>query len=216
VSSDAGPVQIIGRSSSHFTRVAQMFAHEVGVAVELVPIADMTEVDPAVYAGNPALKLPTLRRGGSLVFGAQNICRALAEMADPARRVVWPEEMRDDVSRNAQELVWHAMAAQVQLVFGTAIGKLPADNVYFAKARNGMEGALRWLNENLPAAAEALPWPRDVSMLELTSYCLLDHLRFRSTVPIEPYPALLGFVRSYAVRPSAQRTPYRFDVLPPS
>jgi hypothetical protein len=61
---DMSTVQIIGRSSSHFTRVALVFAHELGVPFELVPIYDMTEVDPAVYAGNPALKLPTLRRSG--------------------------------------------------------------------------------------------------------------------------------------------------------
>jgi glutathione S-transferase len=216
VPSEPSPVQIIGRSSSHFTRVAQMFAHEVGVSFELVPIANLTDVDPAVYAGNPALKLPTLRRGGSLVFGAQNICRALAELADPPRRVVWPEALHDDVSRNAQELVWHAMAAQVQLILGIAVGKLPADHVYFAKARTGFEGALRWLEEHLPTALAALPSPRDVSILELTAFCLMDHLHFRSTVPVEPYPILLDFARAYAARPSAQRTPYRFDAPPTS
>jgi hypothetical protein len=41
---------------------------------------------PGQPCRQPALKLPTLRRGGSLVFGAQNICRAVAEMADPPRR----------------------------------------------------------------------------------------------------------------------------------
>src|SRR4051812_28556888 len=75
-------VQIHGRSSSHFTRLTLIFAHELGVAFELVPIHDMTLVDPAVYAGNPALKLPALRRNGSLVLGAENICRTLAELAD--------------------------------------------------------------------------------------------------------------------------------------
>src|SRR5262245_57971254 len=116
-------LQIIGRRSSHFTRAPLIFAHELGVVVELVPVFDITAQDPAVFAGNPALKLPTLRRpDGGLVFGAENICRVLAEMApDPSRRVVWPEELRLEVSRNAQELVWHAMAAQVQFVIGTVV-----------------------------------------------------------------------------------------------
>ena len=62
-------VEIIGRQSSHFTRVTRMFAHELGVEVELVPIYDLTEADAAIYAGNPARKIPTLRRaGGALVF----------------------------------------------------------------------------------------------------------------------------------------------------
>ena len=204
-------MEIIGRSSSHYTRVARIVADELGVPVTLVPIRDLTDLDDATYGGNPALKLPTLRRGGALLFGTENICRALAEAAPAGRRVVWPEALRDDVARNAQELVWHAMAAQVQLVVGTMIGKLPADNVYFAKARAGFAGALRWLDAHVDAALAALPDGRAVSLLEVTMFCLLDHLTFRATLPVEPYPALRRFAATFAARPSARRTPYRFD-----
>jgi glutathione S-transferase len=204
-------VQIIGRSSSHFTRLTLIFAHELGVPFELVPIHDMTVVEPDVYAGNPALKLPTLRRGGSLVFGADNICRALAELAGADRRVVWPEELRSDVARNAHELVRHGMAAQVQLVFGTVVCELPADNLYFAKARQGFEGALRWLDDHLARVLDALPSPRDLSLFEAALFCLVDHLSFRPTLPVEPYPALVRFAGAFAARPSARRTQYRFD-----
>jgi glutathione S-transferase len=208
--------QIVGRSSSHFTRVPLVFARELGVAVELVVVHDMTEVDAAAYAGNPALKLPTLRRpDGALVFGAENICRALAEAAGASARVVWPEQLRGDVSRNAQELVWHAMAAQVQLVLGTMVGRLPPENVYFAKGRAGLEGALRWLDANVEAALAALPSPRDLSLFEVTLLCLIEHLGFRGTVPVERYPSLLRFARAYAERPAAQSTRYRFDAPPP-
>jgi glutathione S-transferase len=207
-------VQIIGRSSSHFTRVALIFAHELGVPFELLPVYDMARVDPELYAGNPALKLPTLRRAGSSVFGAENICRALADLSDARARVVWPEQLRGDISRNAQELVWHGMAAQVQLIFGTMIGGLPADNIYFAKGRSGFEGALRWLDDNLAGALEALPSPRDLSLFEVTLFCLIEHLTFRGTLPVEPYPSLVRFAQGFAARPSAQRTAYRFDVPP--
>ncbi|MDC0666663.1 glutathione S-transferase N-terminal domain-containing protein [Nannocystis radixulma] len=210
----AKPVQIIGRSSSHFTRVPLVFAHELGVPFEFVPIHDMTVVDPALYAGNPALKLPTLRRAGSLVFGAENVCRALADDADAKLRIVWPEQLRTDVARNAQEFVWHGMAAQVQLVFGTVIAKLPADNLYFTKSLQGFEGALGWLDEHLARVLDALPSPRDLSLLEVTLFCLVDHLSFRSTLPLEPYPALVRFAEEFARRPSAARTPYRFDPPP--
>jgi len=206
--------QIIGRSSSHFTRVALIFAHELGVPFEFVPVFDMTEVDPANYAGNPALKLPTLRRGGALVFGAENLCRALVEMAGEKKRVVWPEELRQDVSRNAQELVWHGMAAQVQLIFGTMIAKLPAENLYFTKGRQGFEGALLWLDQNVESALAALPSPRDLSLFEVTLFCLVEHLAFRTTVPTEPYAALERFRKQFGERPSAQKTAYRFDQKP--
>lgn len=207
-------VQIIGRTSSLFTRVSLIFAHELGVPFELAPIHDMMQVDAAVYAGNPALKMPTLRRAGTVLFGAENICRALAELAGAGPRIAWPEQLRDDLSRNAHELVRHAMAAQVQLVFGTMVGKLPADNIYFAKGRAGFEGALRWLDDNLAGALRALPSPRDLSLFEVNLFCLVEHLTFRATLPVEPYPSLARFAGDFAARPSAQRTAYRFDTPP--
>ncbi|MBS2024877.1 MAG: glutathione S-transferase family protein [Deltaproteobacteria bacterium] len=207
-------VELIGRTSSHYTRVARLFAHELAVPVRLVPVFDITQIDPAVFAGNPALKVPTLRRGGSLLFGTENICRALAELSPAPPRIVWPEELRGDVSRNAQELVWHAMAAQVQWVFGTIVGKLPPDAMYFAKGRAGLEGALGWLEAHLPEALGALPAGRALSLFEVTLFCLVEHLVFRGTVPVAPYPALTRFAAEFGLRPSARATPYRFDVAP--
>jgi len=207
-------LHIIGRSSSLFTRVPLIFAEELGLAYEIEPIYDMTETDPQVYAGNPALKLPSLRRGDTLLVGAQNICRALVELAETSPRIVWPENLHDDLSRNAQELVWHAMAAQVQLVFGVIIGKLPAENVYFTKCRAGFEGSMRWLDDRLAQVLNALP-PRDFSLFEVTLFCLIEHIQFRPTIPSAPYPALLRFRQQFGARPSAQRTPFVFDAPPP-
>lgn len=207
-------LQIIGRHSSHFTRMPLLFAQELGVALQVVPVYDMTALAPAAYAGNPALKLPILRMGDTVLFGAQNICRAIAERSNRPARIVWPEELRDVVSRNAQELVWHAMAAQVQLVLGTAVCKLPADNVYFTKARAGFEGALGWLEAHLEQTLAALPVQRDLSLLEVSLFCLLDHLSFRPTVTLQACPALRRFTEEFAQRPSARRTAYRFDVPP--
>jgi glutathione S-transferase len=207
------PVQIIGRSSSLFTRVPLIFAEELGIAYELAPIYDMTSMDVDSYGGNPAFKLPSMRRGDSLLFGAQNICRALAEGPGRSVIIVWPEDMHDDVSRNAQELVWHAMAAQVQIVFGTVIGKLQANNIFFTKGRAGFEGALLWLDRHAEEALSRLP-PRDLSLFEVMLFCLVDHLVFRPTLPLEPYPSLVRFKDQFARRLSAQRTAYRFDVPP--
>jgi glutathione S-transferase len=203
-------VRIIGRRSSHFTRVVLLFAEELGIAYELVPIADLTALGSERYGGNPALKMPSLQRGDSLLFGTQNICHALAEMCEQPPRIVWPEDLRDDRSRNAQEMVWHAMSAQVQLVLGTIVGKLPADNVYFAKARTGFAGALTWLEQHSGDVLRALP-PRDLSLFEVTLFCLITHMQFRQTLPLDPYPGLLRFADEFATRPSAQRTAYRFD-----
>jgi glutathione S-transferase len=206
-------IQIFGRSSSPFTRLPRLFAEELGIAYELLPIYDMTAMDPEAYGGNPALKLPSMRCGSSLVFGAQNICRTLAELSSAPLRIVWPEDLRQALLRNAQELVSHALTAQVQIVFGVLIGKLPADNVFFAKSRAGLEGSLRWLNHNAAGILSALP-ARDLSVLEASLFCLLDHLTFRETVSLARYATLARFREDFSARPSAQRTRYRFDTPP--
>ncbi|MFC4307643.1 glutathione S-transferase family protein [Steroidobacter flavus] len=207
-------LQIVGRRSSHFTRIARIFAEELGLSYDIDPIYDMTAQTPTSYADNPALKLPILRIGDDVVFGTENICRALADHAHKSTAIVWPEQLRPPVSRNAQELVWHCMTAQVQIVFGTLVAKLPADNLYFEKARTGFEGALTWLDTHLPDALNALPASRQVSLFEVSLFCMIEHLHFRKTLPIEPYSKLEAFRKTFATRPSAQNTSYQFDVAP--
>lgn len=183
-----------------------MFAHELEVPYELVVVRDLTSLDATVYS-NPALKIPTLRIDGATLFGTENICRRLAELSTTSRKVLFPDQLTDDLARNAQEMVWHAMNAQVQMVMAM-VGKLPLDNPVFVKGRTGFEGALRWLDENF--AHVQLP-PHDLSLLEVTLFCLVDHLTFRKTLSVEAYPALVAFIREFGQRPSAVATAYRFD-----
>ncbi len=207
--------RLFGRRSSHFTRVAAIFARELSVPFELVVLHDLKSLERAQFGGHPAMKLPALRVGDEALFGTENICRRLAELAgrgDDAR-LVWPERLRDGLARNAQELTWHAMSAQVQLVLGVAIHRLPADNPFFLKLAMGMSGSLAWLDEHLDAALAALP-PRQLSLLEVTLFCLVTHLEFRPTVPLDPYPNLRRFAEAFGRRASAQETAYRFDPRP--
>lgn len=205
--------ELVGRRTSHFTRVPLLLAEVLRVSCRLTPIADMRALDPAVYAGNPALKLPVLRDGGEVVFGCLNICRALAAhtKADRSVHVVWPEDLHDSLSRNAQELVWHCMASQVQLVMGTLICKLPVDNTFFAKIRAGMEGSLEWLDRHLARIIPILPPRRGISILETTLFCLIEHLSFRPTVPLAAYRSLNDFVALFGTREAARATTYCID-----
>jgi glutathione S-transferase len=202
-------VQIIGRTGSLFTRVARIFADELSVAYELVLIEDLAAMDSRTYAGNPALRMPVLGDGDSVLFGTQNICRALAERAATPARIVWPEDLRDVLSRNAHELVWHGMAAQVQILMGTDIGELSPQNVFLAKARAGLEGALAWLDAHLTEVLDSMPEERRLSLFEVALYCLIDHVRFGRTVDVESHASLSAFARRFASRPSAQRTAFR-------
>lgn len=214
---DAAPVLLVGRSSSHFTRVAAIFAHELRLPFELVVVQDPMSFDAAMYGGHPAFKIPTLCIGESALFGTENICRKLTELAGRSGdlSIVFPEHVSSDVGRCAQELVWHAMTVQVQLVIGTLFGGLPPDNVFFAKARQGMQGALAWLDAHLSTVLSLLPTARDLSVFEVTLFCLVEHLSFRPTISVDPYLALSAFAANFAKRASAQRTRFRLDPVPP-
>ena len=210
------PLRFTGRSSSHFTRVAAIFAHELGLPFTLDVVYDLTRTDTEVYGGNPALKVPTLHLGESVLFGTENICRKLVEIAGRAgdARILLSEQLGDDLVRCAQELVWHTMSAQVQLRVGIKVCKLPADNPFFAKARAGMEHSLAWLDSRLNQFLGLLPAARDLSLLEVTLFCMYEHIAFLPTVSLEPYANLKGFVARFAGRESARRTPFHFDPVP--
>ncbi len=209
-------LRLTGRSGSHFTRVARIVAHELGVPLALDVVHDLTSLDPATYGGHPALKLPTLHVGGGVLLGTDSICRRLAELAGRADdpRVVLSHHVTDDLTRSAQELVWHAMSVQVQLVVGLHFARLPADNLLFTKATRGLLGALGWLDDNLAPALARLPAPRDVSVLEVSLFCLVEHLAFRPTVSLDPFPALRSFAQAFGQRESARSTPFRADPPP--
>jgi glutathione S-transferase len=203
---------LIGRSSSHFTRVARIVAAELGLSLDFQPVYDLGSRDRVDYGGSPAMKLPVLRMGDDLVFGAENICRTLADRVEDAG-IAWTGASPDVQVRNAQELVWHAMAAQVQLVFGTQACGLPADNAYFAKAADGLRQSLAWLDAHLDEVLDKLP-PRRTSLLEVTLFCVWEHLGFRPTIERDGYSRLDRFAQRFGGRPSAQSTSYRFDAPP--
>lgn len=204
--------RLVGRSSSHFTRVAALYAHELGVVVEPVVVANLKSLDARDYGGHPALKLPTLLIGSSALFGTENICRRLAEIAgrgdDPA--LVWPCQLRSDLARNAQELTWLAMSAQVQLIIGS-VDNPGADNLAFQEASTGLCGALTWLDRHIDDVVTLLPPARHLSLLEVTLLCLVEHLAFRPTVPLPPLPRLQHWAAVYGQRPAALHTAYRLD-----
>ena len=202
-----------------------MVAEELGLAVEFNAIHDLKSLDAGVYGWHPGLKMPTLHIGASgstgagdesWLAGTDNICRRLAELAgrDNDPRVVLSHHRASDLMRNAQELVWNAMAAQVQLVIGIRFAKLPAESVFFQKATIGMQGSLAWLDARLDALLAELHAPRDVSVCEVSLFCLLEHIVFCRTLPLDDFPNLRAFAAAYGQRPAAQRTVFRYEPAP--
>lgn len=213
LSTHAPSIEIVGRQSSHYTRLVRMLALELGLAPRHVPIFDLLSVDPATYGGNPALKLPSLRVDGEDIWGSHNACRRLARLAEGGEgRVFWPEQARDALLMNAHEIVAHTMAVQVEVIIHELLAKRPEDAVS-RKRRQSLLNCLDWLDAQLDAIRAALPADR-IALIELQLFCLLEFLAFRYPLDMTQRPRLQAFVAAFGERPSAQATPYRFDVPP--
>jgi glutathione S-transferase len=201
---------ILGRSSSTFTRVARIFAAELGVPYTLEVVRDLSSLDLESYGGNPALKVPSLRRASTTWFGALNICRELARVSQREMRILWPEALEQPLLANMQELVTHAMATEVGLIMSLA-PEGSTDSVHRRKMTSSLSHTLSWLDAHAPEALAALPNDRQLSYLEVCLFCLVTHLDFRQVLPSAPYPALLSFADRFGTRPSCIETPFRFD-----
>ena len=199
---------IFGRSSSHHTRVTRMFAAELGIETSLHVVPDLFSTAADDYGGNPALKMPVLRASSGVWFGMLNVCRELFRQSDRSLRVLWPEDSRERLLANAQELVVQAMATEVTLILAKAAGA--EGGVQQEKARTSLFGTLAWLEENVPLALAVLP-ERDLGYFEVTLFCFVTHLEFRGVLSTAPYANLNDFCARYGARPSAQATTYRFD-----
>jgi glutathione S-transferase len=207
---NASSLVIVGRSSSHFTRLARLFAHELGVAYRFEPVLDLTSVNRAHYADNPTLRIPILRTESGTLFGAVNICRELSRRSERRLRIVWPEDLGSYVGANAQELTLQAMASEVFIIMAKASGT-SGDDRYLAKLRVALEGTLEWLEAHVDEALSSLPPARDLSLLEVSLFCLLSHLEFREIAKLTPYTRLSTFRDRFGERVSARETEYRFD-----
>jgi glutathione S-transferase len=200
---------LVGRSTSHFTRVTRIFAAEAGVSFAFQVVPNLRLSAQADYAGNPALKVPILRTAQGEWFGSLNICRELWRRSSSRPRVIWPEDLEQPLLANAQELVLQAMATEVSLLMSRLFGE--SDGPHAAKLSQGLTNSVAWLEGNVAEVLARLPPDRDLSFLELTLYCLVRHLPFREVLATEPYARLNEFCRNYEARPSVRDTPYRVD-----
>lgn len=205
----AAPV-IIGRSSSHFTRVTRIFAAEMRVDYSFRVVRDLMSSNPEDYGGNPALKIPSLQTPRGVWFGSLNVCRELWRRSSPRPRVVWPEDLDEPLLANAQELVLQAMSTEVSLIMGKLAGTSDS-SAHQAKMRQSLVNMMSWLEENAKSVLAALPPHRDLSYLEVTLFCLVTHLEFRDVLPTASYSELKKFCQQFATRASIGETPYRFD-----
>lgn len=199
------PLTLVGRSSSHFTRLTRIFAHELGIDCAFRVVTDLRATEQAAYGEHPALRLPTLLAPNGPWFGSLNICRELARVSERPLRIVWPEQLHTALLSNAQELTLQAMATEIELIMNDA-----PESKLAHKRRESLVGTLRWLDANVDTALNALP-ERELSYWETALFCLVEHLEFRKVLSTAPFAALRSFASRFAERDSALATPFVFD-----
>jgi glutathione S-transferase len=208
---DSADVVLVGRSSSHFTRTARIFALELDVPHSFQPVFDLTTTDPVAYAGNPALKIPVLVDSHGPLFGTENICRELARRSPKGGVVIQRGDVANRLVVNAEELVLHAMNSGVALIMAAAGGVTMSTP---PKVRRSLENALAFLDENLERILAALPADRTLSFCETTLFCAVTHLPFRGLLDTSGYSGLQRFCSTFAQRSGARATEYCFDAPP--
>lgn len=203
-----GPMTLVGRSSSHFTRVTRMFALELGVPHAFQPVLDLTTLDAAAYANNPALKIPILVDDRGALFGTENICREIVRRSARGAEVVLRGDVADRVVANAEELTLHVMTAEVGLIMAKMAGD---PSLAPPKVSRSIESCLRHLDGTLDAVLAAMPPARALSFVEVALFCVVTHLPFREVMDVTPWSRLADFCRRFGERDSARATTYRFD-----
>jgi glutathione S-transferase len=199
---------LVGRSSSHFSRTARIFALELGVPHQFRPVLDMTTTEAVNYADNPALKVPILIDEQGPLFGTENICRELARRSGQRPRVVLRGDLSDRIVANAEEMVLHAMSSGVILITAAMPG---SDRPPPPKVLRSLENSLTFLDESVERVRAALPSGRVLSFYETALFCLVTHLPFRKVMEVDQYLRLQAFCREFEQRPGARATGYRFD-----
>jgi len=199
-------ITIVGRSSSHYTRILRIFALELEVAHDFRPVFDIMSLDANDFGGNPTLKIPSLIDEEGALFGTENCCRALIRRSGKGARVVMRGDLGDRTIANAEELVLSAMSTEVSLIMAKASGAPTPP-----KPMKSIEGTLRRLDDELERTVAALPADRMLSFVETSLFCLITHLPFREVMDVAPFARLEAFARTFGERPSARATEYRYD-----
>jgi glutathione S-transferase len=199
---------VIGRSSSHYSRIVRILCLELGVEHSFRPVFDITSLDAVIYGENPALKVPVLIDERGPLFGAENICRELIRRSEKGAKVVLRGDVSERVVANVEELTLHVMASEVSLLMAKMSGDATPASPKIARS---IENSMAHLDEHMDAALDALPKDRLVSFLEFSLFCLLTHLPFRKVLDVTPWTRLGEFASAFGNRESARATEYKFD-----
>jgi len=188
--------------------VARIFALELGVPHRFAPVFDLTTLDQGAYGDNPALKIPVWVDDEGPLFGTLNICRLVADRSTQRHRVALPGDLGDRTLVNVEEMLVHAMNADVIWLTGLMVDPTRPP---LPQVKASLENALGFLDARIDDVMSRLPAERRLSFVEVGLYCLITHLPFRKILDPAPYTRLTAFAAAFEGHEAVRATTYAFD-----
>lgn len=190
---DHAPLKLIHTPRSHFARKVRLLCAALGIELELVDAVNAADADPARFAPNPLMKVPTLFDGDAVVFESDHIAMHLVRTRDPADR--YRVLTADIDALNARAVLNGVMSLEVELILGARSG-LDTAQPRFAKMRSAIAHGLGWLE------AHARVFDGEATYLGFHLLAMRDHLALYDLVPLD-VPSLSARADALAALPFA-------------
>ncbi|WP_223788244.1 glutathione S-transferase family protein [Marinicella meishanensis] len=161
-------MQLIYTPKSHYARKDRILIDALGLEVELVDAGNVAEQDPAIFAHNPLMKVPTLIDGEQVVYESDHIAAYLVRQFDPQDRFAVLTTDPDQL--NLRAVMNGVMAAEVELVMAERTGIDTRQYDRFEKFRTTVQQGLQWLEQQVDGLSSQ-PTYNGFHLV-----CLWDHL----------------------------------------
>jgi glutathione S-transferase len=183
---------------SHFARKDRILLDLYQAPYEFIDIGNVTQTDPAVFGGNPLMRVPVLVDGKTRIFDSDNIAKYIVEKLDPADKFRVNTASFEEL--NIRALINSIMAEEVKLVLARRTGLPTEEYPFFDKCQLMMKNGLEWLEENSNSFHTGEP-----GYLEFHLTCLIQHLDYYELLPLN-YPKLKKMVDTVLTNPLVSRT----------
>jgi glutathione S-transferase len=193
-------MKLIGTPRSHFTRKVRLLLDHWDAPYAFEDVGDVSQADPARFAGNPALSIPVLEDGAVWVIESDHIAQYLSAKLDPEDRLHVRRSDPDTLNRRA--VLNAIMSQEVKLVLGKRTGLQTEGAAYFDKARAAILHGLNWLEARADTFDAEAP-----GYAEFHFIAMWEHLALYDTVVLTQ-PHLKALADQLAAQPLIAKSAY--------
>ncbi|WP_395373869.1 glutathione S-transferase family protein [Marinicella sp. W31] len=178
---------------SHFARKVRVLMDLYAIPYEMIHVGNVAEINMDKLGDNPLMQVPVLLDGQTWLIDSDHIAEYIVKKFDPDDR--YNVLISEPFDLNARAIMNGIMDNEVKIVLAQRT-ELPTEKyAYFDKARQSINNALLWLEQNSHQFSPATPGYREIHLV-----CLWQHLEYYNMVPLN-YPHLGKLVQQIAELP---------------